>query len=146
MKVVLLQNIDGLGHKFDVKEVKNGYVRNFLLPRKLVEIATMAAIQELEKRKALWAEKHKEVVAALQKKAEGLKDASFEFSLKVGEKDEVFSSVNQKDIEKSLQKKGFDKVEVELKKPIKEIGEHQVQVNFGEGIKAKIKVVVTKER
>ena len=143
MKVVLLQNIEGLGHKFDVKEVKSGYVRNFLLPRKLVEIATIAAIKELEKRKALWAKKHKEEISALQEKVESLKDASFEFSLKVGEKDEVFSSVNQKDIEKSLQKKGFDKVEVELKKPIKEIGEHQVQVNFGEGIKVKLKIIVT---
>ena len=146
MRVVLLQNIEGLGHKFDVKEVKSGYARNFLLPKKLVEIATTAVIKELEKRKVLWAKKHKEVITALREKVEDLKDASFEFSLKVGEKDEIFSSVTQKDIEKSLQEKSFDKVEVELKKPIKEIGEHQVQVNFGEGIKAKIKVVVTKER
>ena len=143
MRVVLLQNIEGLGHKFDVKEVKSGYVRNFLLPQKLVEIATTTTIKELEKRKVLWAEKHKEVVAALQKKVDGLKDAGFDFTLKVGEKDEVFSSVNQKDIEKSLKEKGFDKVEVELKKPIKEIGEHQVQVNFGEGIKVKLKIIVT---
>ena len=142
MKVILLEDIKKLGKRFDVKELKEGYARNFLLPKGLIKIATSQSLDELTKQKSVWEEKEKTLIEKLQKNAEELKKIKLEFSAKTGEKKELFGSVSENEIKKALFEKGFSGIEVEIEKPIKALGEHPVKIKFGKGIEAEIKITV----
>jgi len=139
MKVLLLQDIRGIGRKFEIKEVADGYARNFLFPKKLAAIADEKNQTMKVKHDATQAVALGELKAAIAMLAK----EPFEFSVKAGKDGSVFGSVSRKDIEERLHAKGFKKAEAMLDHPIKATGEHQVEVNFGQGIhgKAKIKIV-----
>lgn len=142
MKVVLLEDVKGLGKKLDVKEVPLGYVRNFLLPRKLVEPATEASLLRLKKLKDGMEEQKRVLKGKLKRDAEAIGKLSLEFPIKTGEKGEVFGSVSAKDIKAALRGKGFEDQKINLAHPIKSLGEHGVEVILGEGIKARLAVKV----
>jgi large subunit ribosomal protein L9 len=150
MKVILLQNIKSLGKKFDVKEVKDGYARNFLIPKGLARIATEQAIKELEFKKAAWEKEEKETKNKLETLANELANKEFQIAVKVGEKGEVFGSVNKNDIKAlicaeigaDLRKYIEDKMEIDLERPVKNLGEHRVEIDLGRGVKTKIKLKV----
>jgi len=161
MKVILLQDIKSLGKKFDTKNVKNGYARNFLLPQKLARTATKETIKELEKQKAAWQKKEEEIKNKLEALAKEISEKEFKFALKIGKKGEVFGSIAKNDIKalictdknKDLQMY-LQNLEINLDKPIKTLGEHQVEINLGgparhasqgeagKGVKTKIKVII----
>ncbi len=145
MKVILLQNIKGLGRQNDVKDVSDGYARNFLIPRNFAIQATRDALKKLEKQTNEANAKREKLVAELKEKANRLERLTFTFTLKVGEKGEVFGGVHQKEIEQKLDEAGFAHTSAELAKPIKTIGETFVPVDLGEKITAKIKVAVKPE-
>ena len=138
MKIILLQTIKGLGNKFDIKQVKDGYARNFLLPRGLAKIATEQVIKELETQKAAWEKGEQEIKTKLEALAKELSSQEFKFTLKTGKKGEVFGSVTKDDIKSKL---SMPDIEIELERPIKTLGEHQVEIDLGKGIKAKVKVI-----
>lgn len=140
MKIILLQDIKGFGKKYDIKEAKDGYARNFLIPQKLAKIATNQAVKELGVQKAEWERKEKEIKAELEKTAKELEGREFKFEVKTGKKGEVFGSVGSEDIKKSLIEKGI-KAEILLERPLKTLGEHQVEIDLGGGIKTKIKII-----
>ncbi len=150
MKIILLEDIKGLGKKFEVKEVKDGYAKNFLIPKNLAKTANEANLKIISQQKSAWERKEKEALEHLEKIADQLKNAVLDFSLKVGESGQVFGSVNAAEIIKTL--KGldiFEKYSEEIKnseaileKPIKELGEYLVEINLGKGIKSKIKIKV----
>lgn len=139
MKVILLQDIKGLARKFDVKEVKDGYARNFLIPKGLVKIATNEAIKELEVKKSAWSKEEQEIKTKLETLAKDLANKEFRFKVKIGKKGEIFGSVTKDDIKEKLL---MTNVEINLERPIKKLGEHQVEINLGKGVKANIKVSV----
>ncbi len=139
MKVILLEDIKDLGKKFDVKNIKDGYARNFLLPRNLAKIATNKAIKELEAKKAAWQKQEEGEKSKIEALAKNLAEQKFEFSLKTGDKGEVFGSVNKDDIKNKL---SLPEVEVELERPIKKLGLHQVKISLGKGVEAEIKINV----
>jgi len=138
MKVILLQTIKGLGNKFDIKNVKDGYGRNFLLPRGLAKIASEDVIKKLETQKAAWEKGEQEIKTKLEALAKELSSQEFKFTLKTGKKGEVFGSVTKDDIKSKL---SMPDIEIELERPIKTLGEHQVEIDLGKGIKAKVKVI-----
>jgi large subunit ribosomal protein L9 len=145
MKIILLKDIKGLGKKLEVKEVKDGYGRNFLVIRGLAEIATPEALQKLEAQKKIREAERQKLVAKLKEEVGKIEALSLNFKMKVGEKGETFGSVNQKDIESELSRHGYKDLKIELEKPIKTLGEHIVQIDLGEGIKAKVKILTKSE-
>ena len=163
MKIILLQDIKGLGRKFDIKNVKDGYARNFLLPQGLAKIATERVIKELETQKAAWQKEEQEIKNKLEALAKELSGQEFKFTLKTGKKGEVFGSVTRDDIKNKLStpdievnphtKRGLAPeaqdshyprygVGVNLERPIKKLGEHQVEIDLGKEVKTLIKVII----
>lgn len=142
MKVIFLEDVRGLGKKFEVKNVSNGYARNFLVPRKLVEIATDQAVRHLNQQKEILEKKHQELVLKLKEEAQKLEGQVLSFKLTIGDKNEVFGSVGVRDIESELKDRGFLHGRVILPKAIKTTGMHDVEIDFSEGVKTKVKIEV----
>jgi large subunit ribosomal protein L9 len=148
MKVILLQDLRGLGKKNDIREVSEGYARNFLMPRGLVKIADAAAMAELKTR-AEDDRKHLEATKAkLNSLIEATKQTPLIFKLRVGERNEVFGSVTAKDIREEIQSiyPSLDPKEFEIKneRPIKALGSHDVVIDLGGGVEGKVKVLIEK--
>lgn len=144
MKVILRSDVDNLGRAGDVKEVKDGYGRNFLLPRKLATVATEAAMKQWEKGK----EKRSKLLATKQTELKGLAGkidgVSLSFSRPAGAEGKLFGSVGKSDILKSLKTIGYevDKEALVLDQSIKQVGDHEVEVRLMPEVSAKIKVTV----
>ncbi len=143
MKIILLQDVKAIGKKFDIKEVKEGYARNFLIPKKLAIFASTQEIEKLRREKDRHDVEREKNIARLKIKAEEFKQVVLEFKLKTGEKGEAFGSISKRDIEKKLQTEGFGEVKIELEKPIKHLGEREIEIDLGEGVKASVKLLVT---
>lgn len=136
MKVLLLQDVKKVGKRYDVKDVNDGYARNFLIPKKLA----MPADKQAMSLKASVEAKERELVDQYQKLAAKLKRDILEFKVRTGEKGEVFGSVDSEKIKKTLKEKGYGEVEVNLEKPLRALGEHELQINFGRGVTATVTV------
>ncbi len=142
MKVILLQDVKGVGKKYEVKNVSDGYARNFLLLKKLAETATKENLDRLEKQRSAWTTEREARVAQLKEEAKRIEALTLHFTLKAGEKGEAFGSVTESDIGKELEKSGFPKIKLELPKHIKTFGEHLIPADLGDGVKANLKVSV----
>jgi large subunit ribosomal protein L9 len=145
MKVILKSTVDHLGRAGDVKDVADGYARNFLLPRKLAEAATPSALKYWEKGK----EKRASVVAAeveIAKQLAGkLAGVNLTFSMPASEEGKLFGSVGKTDVLKSLKAAGYDvpKNSVRLETALKTTGEHEVELRLAPEVAAKVKVTVS---
>jgi large subunit ribosomal protein L9 len=142
MKVLLLQDVKKVGRRNEIKEVSDGYARNFLIPKKLAMPADEAAL----KIKKATDEKEAELVAKLKNLSEKLKNDILEFRVKSGKEGEVFGSVSAEQIKKSLEEKGYGKTEVLLEKPLRLMGNHKVGINFGRGIRGEATVKLSPQR
>ena len=146
MKVILLQDVRGVGRKYDVKDVSDGYARNFLLPRNLAKVATSESLNNLKAK----IEDNEKQISAIKDKLlnlqESLKHNPLVFKLKLGQKSKVFGSVSKKDVEEKLKEldKGLE-FEVLTAQPIKTLGDHEVEISLGRGVTGEIKVRVEKE-
>lgn len=136
MKVILLQDIRGIGKKGEVREVRDGYVRNFLIPKNLVKIATPETLKQFISEQGALKIKHDALRKKLLEVSAKIQNTVFSFYLRTGEKGEVFGSVTKKDIEKALREKGILFEDIEIKNGhLKAVGDHEVEINFGEGIR-----------
>lgn len=145
MKIILLADVRNIGHKNEVKDVADGYARNFLFPNQLAEPATPGALKKLEAMKATHDKEEKELVARLEEIKRKLEDTKIEFELKADGKGNAFGAVNKESILKALREHDFitkERVEIDLKYPIKEFGEHEVKVDLKKGIQAELKILV----
>lgn len=147
MKVILLEDVRNVGKKHEVKQASDGYARNFLFPNKLAEPATPGALKNLA---ALIAERERgdaELHARLAEIARKLADTTLEFELKADATGALFGSVNKESILRALREHGFvtkERVDIDLKYPIKEAGEYVVPVDLKKNIVAELKIVVKK--
>ena len=145
MKIILKSTVDNLGRPGDVKDVKTGYARNFLLPRKLAEMASESALKYWEKGK----EKRAALVASDIKTAKELSEklagVKLAFSVPASEEGKLFGSIGKADLLKSLKASGFDvpKNAITLETAIKTTGEHEVSLRLQPEVIAKVKVTVT---
>jgi len=147
MKIILLDDVRSLGKKFDVKDVSDGYARNFLFPNKLAEPATDGTLKKIEAMRAEHEKKDREFRAELEAIALKLKGTKLEFFLKTDKTGAIFGSVNKESILKALREHRFittERVDIDLKYPIKELGEYTVKVDLKKGVTAELKIVVQK--
>ena len=147
MKVILRQNYSQLGNIGDVVEVKNGFARNFLIPRSIAFRATEGNLNALEQEKKQLARKEVKVVQDSEKLAAQLGSISLTITMKVGEDDKLFGAVTSQMIADSLTEKGYsiDKRIIELEEPIKTLGIFEVPVKLHSKVSAKVKVWVVRE-
>ena len=146
MKVILLKDVENLGKEGEVKEVADGFARNFLVPRNIAEPATDVAIQNAEIKKQKKTEEAKTELEEAQKLAEQLEGR--ELYIKVKEEDgKLFGSVNEKTIAKMFKDEGLNvnPERVKLSEPIKEIGEYDAQIGLDHGLEANIKIILVSE-
>lgn len=146
MKVVLLKDVEKLGKEGEIKEVAEGYARNFLIPQNFVKPATEQAVQEVELKKEKKTKSDQMELAEAQKIAEQLDGR--ELFIKVKEKDgTLFGSVNEKTIAKTFANEGMkvDPKNVKLEEPIKEVGDYDVKLELDHGLEANIKVILVPE-
>mgnify|MGYP001564398272 FL=1 len=135
MKIILSQDITGVGRKGEVKNVSDGYARNFLLPNKLGQIATPSAIALAEKL-SKQAEQDKEVQKdILEKNIQGLNGLKVQLKAKANEKGHLFSIIHPDEISKILKEEHHLDIPskfIEIEKPIKELGEHTLKAKHQE--------------
>lgn len=144
MKVILRSDVDNLGRAGDVKDVADGFGRNFLLPKRLAMPATPAALSSWEKAKEKRAKLGQSRAAQSKELAGKLSGVSLSFSRPAGAEGKLFGSVGKSDIVKSLKSCGYtiDKSSVALESSIKQTGEHEVTLRLMPEVSAKIKVTV----
>ena len=147
MKVLLLDNIENVGKRGEVKEVKNGLARNFLLPKKLALRATEHNIKAWENRLNSLKLKDTKIVEDAQAIADTLNAVAVSITVKAGEDDKLFGSVTTQHISDSLKAKGYevDRKTILLSEPIKTLGSYDVPIKLHLGVTAQIKVDVVKE-
>jgi len=144
MKVILLQDIKGIGKQYEIKEIADGYARNFLIPRGLAKPTTeqdMKWAKKQLKNKEEQAEQELAKTQGLVAKIDGLE---VEINAKLNEEGKLFGSINALKISQRLKDMGFDikKSQIELEEPIKEAGEWPVKLAFSHGLEAEIMVVI----
>jgi large subunit ribosomal protein L9 len=147
MQIILQEDVEKLGNRGEVVTVKSGYARNFLLPHKLAVEATPGNMKALERIRGALAKKTATELEAAKKQAELLNGISLKFTRKTGENDQMFGSVTTGDIAEGLKAQGFgiDKRQVQLREPLKTLGEFPVTVKVFRDVTAEIKVQVAKE-
>ncbi len=147
MKVIFLSDVRNVGKKYEIRDVSDGYARNFLFPNKLAETATPAAIKKLESVKAEHEKEDKEALAHLQSLAKKINETKIQFEVKTDRSGAVFGSVNKETIMKALREHkliGAERVDIDLKYPIKDLGEYSVPIDLKKGVAAKLGVIVVK--
>jgi len=148
MKVILLQDIEDLGKKYEIKDVKDGYARNFLLPGKLVKAATKQALKWLADQKEVIEKEVEEDLKKEQALASSLDGSELNIIVKVGDEGQLFESINSQKIAEKLKESGFEikKSQIKLENPIKELGEFPVSISLAHNLEAEVKVIITAEK
>ncbi len=147
-QAILLQPVDSLGERGDVVDVSDGYLRNFLVPRKLAQPATAASIADAERRIEAAERAAQELIDKAQEHAALLRKTVLTISHQAGDDGRLFGSVTAQEIADAVrQARGvkLDKRRVRLSEPIKTTGTHMVTVEVSEGVTADVKTIVTSE-
>ena len=145
MQVILKQDVDKLGRRGDIVDVSRGYVRNFLVPRNLAEMATPGKLEEVrhemeetEERDRRMAERASEIAATLNKSV-------ITIEARTGEDERLFGSVTAANIAQAIERARdvrIDRRRIKLEEPIKSLGTHQVPIQVHGDVEASVKVIV----
>ena len=147
MKVIFLQDVKGQGKKGEVKNVSEGYARNFLLPKGLVKEASEGNIKTLEVQNLSLEKKKQKEKEDAQALAAKLGEMTVVIKAKAGEGGRLFGAITSKQVAEALAKQGItiDKRKIELDEPIRALGVTQVPVKLHPDVKATLKVQTTEE-
>ncbi|MEO0255342.1 MAG: 50S ribosomal protein L9 [candidate division WOR-3 bacterium] len=146
MKVILLKDVKGLGKEGEIKVVKDGFARNFLIPKGLAAPATDGIIRHLKEVEKQKLNKEKHLIEQAERLKDSLSSISISFTLKGKEK--TYGAVTKIDIVKALEERGFkniEKTQIELDSPLKEPGLYEIPIKLYKNIEGIIKVWVIKE-
>lgn len=144
MKVIFLDNVKGVAKRDEIKDVKDGYAKNFLFKKKLAVEATPENIQMVEEKKQKNKEREDKKIADAKALAEKLNKTGVTISGKGGDTGKLYGAITSSEIAKALEAEGLnvDKKDIALKDPIKEPGEFSVKVKIFMDINAEVKVIV----
>lgn len=148
MKVLLLQDVKGLGKAGDVKDVADGYGRNYLIPNKLAVVATPSELKKAAGLKAAARQKEERVAKGIRALADRIAGTEVTIRAKVGEQHRLYGSITSADIAEALEKEigqQIDKRKVELGEPIKQVGTFKVPIHLAPGVEPKVTVHVEPE-
>ena len=148
MKIILRKDFENLGSAGDIKDVKDGYARNFLIPKGIAGIASPSNLKAFEEIRKQQARKINKEIDNAKKVSGKIDNFTLTVKVKTGEEDKVFGSVTSQIIHDRLIENGFDNIEkrrILLKEPIKTLGEHIVDIKLHNTVFAKLKVNVIKE-
>ena len=149
MKIILKENVENLGFKDEVVEVKNGYGRNFLIPNGMATLATESAIKVLEENLKQRSVKEQKIKDEAQKTADALKDLVVKVSAKVGEKGKIFGSVNTIQLAEAIEKSGhaIDRKYLKIKgEAIKEVGTYEANIRLHKDVQTDFSFEVVAEK
>ncbi|HEY6261817.1 MAG TPA: 50S ribosomal protein L9 [Nitrospiraceae bacterium] len=148
MKVILQETIDGVGHLGDLLDVKDGYARNFLFPRKKAVLADSRSIKTFEHIKRVAGERAKKEKLEIETQAKNISAVSLTVQAQVGKDDKMFGSVTVKDIAERLLEQGFtvDRRKIQMDHPIKELGTFTVPIKLPREVTATIVIHVVKKQ
>jgi len=148
MKVVLLQNIEKVGKKFEVKEVKDGYARNFLIPRGLAKIALPEVLEWANMQKENLEKKAEESLKEIQEVATKIDGFEVNIPVKIGDKGQLFEKITEQKIAEKLKEQGFEvkKEQIIMENPIEELGEFPLKIKFDHNLESEITVITVEEK
>lgn len=145
MKVILLQDIKNVGKKNEVINANDGYARNFLFPKKLAVEANKENMLKLEAKQASNAHKKNLEIEENKKKAKQIEEITLSLKVKAGANGKTFGGITTKEIAEGLKKQtgiDIDKKKIALKETIKTLGTYTVEIKFGDGVNAQLKISV----
>lgn len=148
MKVVLLEDVDKVGKKFEVKEVKDGFARNFLLAQGLAKIATKPVLKWAEAQLEIVKKSAEEELKKVQEAASQMDGLEVPITIKVGEKEQLYEKVTPQKVADKLVEMGYGikKDQVLLEKPIEMAGEYPVKIKFDHNLETEVNVIVSEEK
>lgn len=146
MRVILLQDVRGSGNKGDVTEVKDGYARNFLIPKGLAAEATKSREEQIKREQARQQAQHQKELDQYRRLAKELKGQSFILRAKSGDQGRLFGAITTQDVADLLNSRGYhiDKKKLEIE-PIRHVGTYTVHCHFYQDISAEFTLQVLPE-
>jgi len=147
MKVILLNEVKGLGEVGDVVNVKDGYARNYLFPKGLAKFATTANLKVVEEDKKKILRKREKTKTAAEELREKISNTSFTVSVRAGQDDKLFGAVTAEAVAGACENEGIklDKHIIQIGQPIKKLGVYQIPVKLHPEVVATLKLWVVKE-
>jgi large subunit ribosomal protein L9 len=147
MEVILREHVDNLGRRGEIVKVADGYARNYLLPRKLALLVTEGSRKQIERERGKFEAKEAEEKKAAEAVVERMSNLEIEIARKVGDTQALFGSVTASDIAAELLAKGFeiDRRKLQLREPIKKLGEYSIPLKLHLDVVTSIKVKVVAE-
>jgi large subunit ribosomal protein L9 len=147
MEIILREDVQHLGKVGEVVKVKDGYARNYLLPKGLAYPATEANKKKIAYEGERLAKQRAVEKSAAETEAAKLNDVQLTFSAKVGEEDKLYGSITASDIQRKLEELGIhvDKRKIDLPEPIRELGDFQVGIKIHPDVRPQVRVTVVKE-
>ncbi|MBL4715314.1 MAG: 50S ribosomal protein L9 [Bacteroidetes bacterium] len=147
MEIILKQDIPGLGYKNDILKVKNGYGRNYLIPRDLAKVADKSSIKEVEEIYRQTTQKVAKIKGEAEKKAEKVNSLDLKIHAKVGKTEKIFGSITTAQIVEELKKNSIevDKRLVSIESGIKTLGKYKAKIEFHKEVKAELNFEVVPE-
>jgi large subunit ribosomal protein L9 len=147
MKVILQQDVDNLGSVGDIVRVKDGYARNYLVPRGLVVIADERNVRRLQHQKSVAEARANKLLAAAREEASRYSEVAVTIKRQAGEEGKLFGSVTNRDVAEALAADGLetDHKKIEISEPIRSLGVFPVRIWIHKSVEAAIKVYVIQE-
>lgn len=144
MKLILKRDVKGLGREGDLKDVKDGYARNFLLPTGAAVVADRGAVANWERHRDQREERDRSVRAEAEATAERLRELKLEIPVKAGEKGRLFGAVTGHQVGDAIRAQGIelDRHALHMREPIKALGDYKVDVKLMPGVEAVVTVSV----
>lgn len=149
MKVMLTKDVENIGRAGEIKDVADGFGRNYLIPRKLAVLAGRGAEGEARRIKDAAVRRESKEQEAARELAEEIDNKTVVVRLKVGAEDKVFGAITSEDIAKAIKQQHqveVDRRRIELKEPLKQLGEHKVPLRLHRDVEARVNLIITRDR